>query len=73
MSTRERGGERAVHVRDDLGLYVLGALGTDECAVIEAHLRRCDPCREAHEYINVLPNLLATQSEEDVRLLPGDL
>jgi putative zinc finger protein len=43
---------------DQVGAYVLGALEPDERAAYEAHLGRCDECRDEYEALAHLPALL---------------
>jgi hypothetical protein len=54
------------HVDLELGLYVLGALGSEDMALVEDHLRQCASCTDAYDFIRDLPSLLARQSPEDV-------
>jgi anti-sigma-K factor RskA len=46
-------------IKDDLSLYVLGALPADEGAEIATHLAECDECRgearQWHEVVDMLP------------------
>jgi hypothetical protein len=55
------------HVREELGLYVLGALNDEETAVVEAHLAWCDDCWADYDYISAVPAVLATLTDADVR------
>jgi anti-sigma factor RsiW len=48
----------SVHIREELGAYVLGALSEDERATVREHLERCPECRDRHAEIADLPGLL---------------
>ncbi|MEV0967004.1 anti-sigma factor family protein [Microtetraspora glauca] len=54
-------------VRISLGVYVLGALDTEETAEVEAHLDDCPDCLAELAELSGLPPLLARVSEEDIR------
>lgn len=45
--------------RGDLGAYVVGALGRDECAALERHLAACPACRTDYKYLLPVRDLLA--------------
>ncbi len=55
------------HVREELGLYVLGALNDEETAIVDAHLSWCDACWADYDYISAVPGMLATLTDADVR------
>ena len=57
------------HVREELGLYVLGALNDEETAIVDAHLAWCDACWADYDYISAVPSMLATLTDADVRSL----
>ena len=56
--------------RDDLGAYVLGALGPAERAEVEAHLADCPSCRDELATLAGLPGLLSRLSLEEVDPAP---
>jgi hypothetical protein len=45
-------------IRPELGGYVLGALETDEAAVVRQHIDRCAKCASEHASLMELPGLL---------------
>jgi Putative zinc-finger len=51
-------GDDYAHVRNQLGVYVLGAIGPGERAQIEEHLAACPWCREELAGLAGLPGLL---------------
>jgi anti-sigma factor RsiW len=55
------------HVREELGLYVLGALNDEDTAIVEAHLASCDACWADYDHISAVPAMLAALTEADVR------
>jgi Putative zinc-finger len=57
MPELSRGGDCA-HVRNQLGVYVLGAIGPGERAQVEEHLAACPWCREELAGLAGLPGLL---------------
>jgi hypothetical protein len=57
MPELSRGGDCG-HVRNQLGVYLLGAVGPGERAQIEAHLATCPRCREELAGLAGLPGLL---------------
>ncbi len=57
------------HVREELGLYVLGGLNDEETAIVDAHLAWCDACWADYDYISAVPGMLATLTDADVRSL----
>jgi anti-sigma factor RsiW len=48
-----------LHVRDELGAYVLGALEPSERDAVALHLARCPECAAEHARLAGLPQLLA--------------
>ncbi|WP_432838971.1 zf-HC2 domain-containing protein [Dactylosporangium sp. CA-092794] len=53
------------HVRDSLGLYLLGELAQQERDVVERHLATCPACQvEADELVEVLDALVLLSDEE---------
>jgi hypothetical protein len=52
------GGDDCAHVRTQLGVYLLGAIGPGERAQIEEHLAACAWCREELAGLAGLPGLL---------------
>jgi anti-sigma factor RsiW len=46
------------HVREELGAYVLGALGTGARRHVEAHVAACATCRDELAHLSALPPLL---------------
>ena len=60
------------HVQLWLGLYVLGALSTDEHALVEEHLSRCAQCQTESDELGEVPALLSLLSDEDVRILADE-
>jgi hypothetical protein len=61
------------HVLMGLGLYLLGALGTDECAVIDRHLATCQGCRSECDELRKVTALLTLLSPADVDALAEEL
>lgn len=69
------------HVRQSLGVYVLGAIDPAERAQVDAHLASCPDCREELAGLAGLPALLGhvpvaeaariTGFDDDERLAPG--
>ena len=69
------------HVRQSLGVYVLGAIDPAERAAVDAHLTSCPDCREELAGLAGLPALLGhvpideaariAGSDENERLAPG--
>lgn len=59
-------------IRMELGGYVLGGLDHDEVAAVEAHLARCEACREELAELAPLPDLLALAATDQPRA-PADL
>lgn len=55
-----------MHVRQLLGVYVLGALEPGDDHAVAAHLRRCAPCRTAYLELAEAPSLLALLTEADL-------
>ena len=72
---------RCQHVRQLLGVYVLGAIGPAERAEVDAHLASCPGCRQELAGLAGLPALLGrvpaseagriAGSDENERLAPG--
>jgi predicted anti-sigma-YlaC factor YlaD len=60
------------HVRLWLGLYVLGALSTQEHAVVAEHLDRCAQCQAESDELAQVPAFLSLLSDEDVRILADE-
>jgi hypothetical protein len=56
--------------REDLGAYVLGALGPAERAEVEEHLAGCAGCRDELASLAGLPGLLSRLSPEEVEPPP---
>jgi hypothetical protein len=59
-----------IHVREELGAYVLGVLPEDESAVVRAHLECCEQCRAQHAEVAGLPALLDLASVSGKHDLP---
>jgi anti-sigma factor RsiW len=60
------------HVRLWLGLYVLGALSTQEHTVVAEHLGRCAQCQAESDELAQVPAFLSLLSDEDVRILADE-
>jgi len=60
---------RNEHVRLLLGLYVLGALHTDEYVAVNRHLARCPQCRTECDELGQVPAFLALLSVAEVDAL----
>jgi hypothetical protein len=59
-------------VRPALGVYLLGAIGPADRAVLERHLAGCADCREELAGLAGLPGRLGTVSAADAVRLAGD-
>lgn len=55
-------------VRMSLGVYVLGALDSEERAEVEAHLDTCPACRAELAELSGLPAVLGRVSEQDIEV-----
>jgi anti-sigma factor RsiW len=55
------------HLRDSLGLYLLGSLGPRERAEVERHLATCPDCRRESDQLGEVVAALALLSEEEGR------
>lgn len=64
-------GECAV-VRQELGVYVLGALGPADRSVVELHLASCPRCREELAGLAALPALLRKVPAASAAILGGE-
>jgi anti-sigma factor RsiW len=57
------------HLRDSLGLYLLGALAGDEREAVERHLACCVPCCAEASELGAVVDALALLSKDDVQEL----
>jgi anti-sigma factor RsiW len=57
------------HVRDMLGLYLLGALSRTEEAEVERHLSQCEKCLREYDEHGDVPQHLNLLSEQEVASL----
>ncbi len=57
------------HVRESLGLYLMGALLEEQCLEIEAHLDHCEPCRREARELREVTFALALISAEEAEIL----
>jgi anti-sigma factor RsiW len=55
------------HLRDSLGLYLLGSLGPQEREEVEGHLTTCAACRAESDQLGEVVAALALLSEEEGR------
>jgi Putative zinc-finger len=60
-----------LHVRDELGAYVLGALEPSERDAVALHLARCPECAAEHARLARLPELLAYAEGLEIPAAPA--
>jgi predicted anti-sigma-YlaC factor YlaD len=56
-------------IRLDLGVYLLGAIGTADRRAVGAHLACCADCRDALAELAGLPGLLSRVTADDAESL----
>jgi hypothetical protein len=64
-------GDSCADARRELGVYVLGAIGPADRAVMERHLGACPRCRAELASMACLPALLRRVPEAETILVPG--
>lgn len=56
-------------IRLDLGVYLLGAIGTADRSAVDAHLASCAACRDELIQLACLPGLLSRVTADDAERL----
>jgi len=56
-------------IRLDLGVYLLGAIGTADRGAVDAHLASCAACRDELVQLACLPGLLSRVTADDAERL----
>jgi anti-sigma factor RsiW len=56
-------------IRLDLGVYVLGAIGTADRGAVDAHLASCAACRDELVGLACLPGLLSRVTADEAERL----